>query len=72
MKLHILWILYQQMRQINVVSTVPVIYQNKSIRCKMDILLAFLLIIIVLFIITFGCRYHTNGPTQKYVGTLAI
>ena len=45
MKLHILWILYQQMREINVMSTVPVIYQNKSIRCKMDILLALLLII---------------------------
>ena len=57
----------------NAISAVSTNCHNKKVRCKMNyILLAFLLVMIVLFIITFICHYYTNKSKQKYVNTMPI
>ena len=57
----------------NAASTVSINYHGKKVRYKINyILLEFLLVIIVLFIITFICHYYTNRSKQKHVDTLKI
>ena len=58
---------------INTKSAVLINHDYKKVRYKTDyILLAFLLVIIVLFIVTFSCHYYTNRLKRKRVGTLTI
>ena len=57
----------------NATSSMSINYHDKKGRYKIDyISLAFLLVIIVLFIITFICHYYINRSKQRHNGTLII
>ena len=57
----------------NATSSMSINYHDEKRRHEIDyILVAFLLVIIVLFIITFICHYYINRSKQKHNGTLMI